>query len=151
MKKITLILSLLFFASIGAFAQIIDPISWKGVAKRISPTEAIVYIKAELDEGWHLYSQTVKAGGPTATLFTFPKSKDYVLVGNTIEPKPIVKFEKVFSMNVAYFQDEAIFQQKVKLNKGAKSVKGKVYYGVCNDESCLPPTEYEFNVPIPAK
>lgn len=148
MKKITLVVSLLFFTSLGAFAQILDPISWSYSAKKTSATEATVYIKAILDQGWHLYSQTVKPGGPTATVFTFPKSKDYTLVGKTIEPKPIVKFEKVFNMSVAFFQDQAIFQQKVKLNKGAKTVKGKVEFGVCNDESCLPPSEVEFNIPI---
>jgi hypothetical protein len=148
MKRIKLILALLLFTSIGAFAQIVDPISWAYSAKKTSPTEATVYIKATLDEGWHLYSQTVKPGGPTPTVFTFPKSKDYILVGKTIESKPIVKFEKVFNMSVPFFEDQAVFQQKVKLNKGAKSVKGKVEYGVCNDVSCLPPAELEFNIPI---
>lgn len=148
MKRITLILGVLFFTSLGAFAQIVDPISWSYSAKKNSATTATVYIKATLDKGWHLYSQTVKPDGPTATVFTFPKSKYYTLVGKTIEPKPVVKFEKVFNMNVAFFQDQAIFQQKVKLNKGAKSVKGKVEYGVCNDQSCLPPSEVEFNIPI---
>ncbi len=148
MKRITLILSLLFFTSLGAFAQLDDPIIWSYVAKKTSPTEATIYVKATIEDGWHLYSQTVKPGGPNKTIFTFPKSKDYTLVGGTTEPKPISKFEKVFNMNVAYFADEVVFQQKVKLNKGAKAVKGKVEFMVCNDVKCLPPSEVEFTVPI---
>lgn len=148
MKRITLILSLLFFTSLGAFAQIEEPVTWSYVAKKTSPTEATVYVKASIEDGWHLYSQNVKPGGPNKTVFTFPKSKDYTLVGTTTEPKPISKFEKVFNMNVPYFANEVIFQQKVKLNKGAKAVKGKVEYMVCNDSKCLPPTEVEFTVPI---
>ncbi|MBP8067717.1 MAG: sugar transporter [Pedobacter sp.] len=148
MKRITLILSLLFFTSLGAFAQLDDPITWSYVAKKTSATEATIYVKATIEDGWHLYSQTVKPGGPNKTIFTFAKSKDYTLVGGTTEPKPISKFEKVFNMNVPYFADEVVFQQKVKLNKGAKAVKGKVEFMVCNDVKCLPPNEVEFTVPI---
>ena len=148
MKRITLIFSLLFFTSLGAFAQLDDPVSWSYVAKKTSATEATVYVKATIEDGWHLYSQNVKPGGPNKTIFTFAKSKNYTLVGATTEPKPISKFEKVFNMNVPYFADEVVFQQKVKLNKGAKSVKGKVEFMVCNNSKCLPPSEVEFNVPI---
>ncbi len=148
MKKITLVLSLLLFTALGAFAQLEDPISWSYVAKKTSPTEATVYIKATLEDKWHIYSQTTKPGGPTRTVFTFSPSKDYSLVGKTIEPKPISKFEKVFNMTVPYFEDEVIFQQKVKLKKGTTVVKGKVEYGVCDDKSCLPPTEVAFSVPV---
>ncbi|MEJ5993968.1 protein-disulfide reductase DsbD domain-containing protein [Pedobacter sp. Du54] len=148
MKRITLILSLLFFTSLGAFAQLEDPVSWAYFAKKTSPTEATIYVKATLEDGWHIYSQTTKPGGPTKTVFTFAPSKEYSLIGKTIEPKPISKFEKVFNATVSYFADEVVFQQKVKLNKGAKVVKGKVEFGVCNDSKCLPPTEVEFSVPI---
>lgn len=148
MKRITLILSLLFFTSLGAFAQLEDPVSWAYFAKKTSATEATIYIKASIEENWHLYSQHVKPNGPTKTTFTFAKSKDYSLVGATAEPKPISKFEKVFNMNVPYFADEVIFQQKVKLNKGTTTVKGKVEFMVCNDTKCLPPNEIEFSVPV---
>ena len=148
MKRITLILSLLFFTSLGAFAQLEDPVTWSTVAKKTSATEATVYIKANIEENWHIYSQHVKPGGPTKTTFTFPKSKDYTLVGTTLEPKPISKFEKVFNMSVPYFADEVVFQQKVKLNKGATTVKVKVEFMVCNESKCLPPTELEFAVPV---
>lgn len=148
MKRITLILTLVLFSAVGAFAQLENPVTWSYVAKKTSKTEAIVYVKATIDEGWHIYSQTVKAGGPTKTIFTFSPSKEYTLVGKTIEPKPISTYEKTFKMNVAYFENEVVFQQKVKLNKGQTTVKGKVEFGVCNDHSCLPPAEVAFSVPV---
>lgn len=148
MKRITLVLAFVFFSALGAFAQLEDPVSWTYAAKKVSKTEAVVFIKATLEEKWHIYSQTTKPGGPTRTVFTFSPSKDYTLVGKTIEPKPILKFEKVFNMSVPYFEDEVVFQQKVKLNKPTAVVKGKVEYGVCDDKSCLPPTELAFSVAI---
>jgi Disulphide bond corrector protein DsbC len=148
MKKITLILSLVFFSAMGAFAQLENPVTWSYAAKKISKTEAVVYIKATIEDNWHLYSQHVKPGGPNKTVFTFPKSKDYTLVGATVEPKPITKYEKVFKMDIGYFQDEVVFQQKIKLNKGITTVKGSVNFQVCDDKSCLPPADVAFSIPV---
>ncbi len=148
MKKITLILSLVFFSTLGAFAQLENPVSWSYAAKKISSTEAVVYIKANIEDNWHLYSQNIKPGGPNKTVFTFPTSKEYSLVGKTIEPKPIIKYESVFKMEVGYFADQVVFQQKIKLNKSSATVKGSVNFQVCDDKSCLPPTDVAFSIPV---
>jgi DsbC/DsbD-like thiol-disulfide interchange protein len=148
MKKLGLIIVALMFA-IGAFAQIEAPVKWSYAAKRVSPTEAVIFLKAAIQPGWHIYSQNVKAGGPIKTSFVFTPSKDFTLIGKTIEPKPTTKFEKVFKMNVSYFDNEVIFQQKIKLKSAnATSVKGKLEYMVCNNIKCLPPEEVSFTVAI---
>ena len=148
MKKLTLVLSMVLFTVAAAFAQIEKPVTWAYVAKKTSKTEATLYIKASVDDKWHIYSQNIKSGGPVKTTFAFSPSKDFALVGKTMEPKAIVKYEDTFKMNVSYFEDEVIFQQKIKLNKGATVVKGKVEFMVCNDKQCLPPEEVEFSIPV---
>jgi DsbC/DsbD-like thiol-disulfide interchange protein len=148
MKKSILILALFIFGATAAFAQLENPVSWSYVAKKTSKNEATIYIKASIDKGWHIYSQNLKPGGPTKTIFTFAPSKDFTLVGKTIEPKAITEYEKVFKMNVSYFEDEVVFQQKIKLNKATTAVKGSVEFMVCNDKSCLPPAEVSFSVPV---
>lgn len=129
-------------------AQIENPVHWSYGAKKLNATEAVVFIKATIDNGWHLYSQTVAEGGPVKTTFTFAPSKEYKLNGKTQEPKPIVKMESAFNMNVAYFEKTVIFQQKVKLVKQQTTVKGSVEYMTCNDEKCLPPGTQSFSIPI---
>ncbi|TCC93743.1 sugar transporter [Pedobacter frigiditerrae] len=148
MKKAILILTLMFFSAVGAFAQLENPVSWSYKATKISKTEAIVYLKATIEDDWHIYSQNIKPGGPNKTVFTFTPSKDFSLVGKPKEPKPITKFEKSFKMDVLYFENEVIFQQKVKLNKGTTVVKGQVEFMVCNDKQCLPPSEVTFSIPV---
>ncbi len=151
MKRIYLSLLAVFFAA-TTFAQIEAPVKWSYAAKRIGPTEAVILVKATIDAGWHIYSQNIKEGGPVPTTFTFAPSKDYVLVGKPMEPKPISKYEDSFKMNVAYFETSAIFQQRIKLKKaGATTVKGKVEFMTCNDRKCLPPDEAEFTVSLSAK
>ena len=148
MKKITLVLSMVLFTIAGAFAQIEKPVTWSYVAKKVNKTEAVLYLKASIDSKWHIYSQNVKSGGPVKTTFAFSPSKDFSLVGKTTEPKAIVKYEDTFKMNVSYFENQVIFQQKIKLNKGTIIVKGRVEFMTCNDRQCLPPEEVEFSIPV---
>jgi len=151
MKKI-LALTAALILSLGAFAQIENPVKWAYAAKRTSATEATVYIKATVEDGWHVYSQYIEEGGPIKTSFSFTPSKQYSLVGKTAEPKAVVKFDKQFKMNIGFFEKEVVFEQKVKLKSaGAASIKGKLEFMVCNDHKCLPPDEIAFTVPVPAK
>ncbi|WP_205513281.1 protein-disulfide reductase DsbD domain-containing protein [Longitalea arenae] len=144
----------LFFAALlvlslqSLSAQILKPVRWSYGAKKINATEAVVFIKATIDEGWHLYSQHVSEGGPVKTTFSFPASKDYTLNGATQEPKPIVRMESAFNMQVAFFEKSVIFQQRIKLKKLQTTVKGSVEYMTCNDEKCLPPDTQSFSIPI---
>jgi DsbC/DsbD-like thiol-disulfide interchange protein len=147
MKKVFLMMVALLFTA-AAFAQIEAPVKWSYAAKKISNTEAVVLIKATIEDGWHIYSQNVKDGGPVATSFTFAPAKNYTVVGKPSEPKPVTKYETAFKMNVSYFENSVVFQQKVKLKGGAATVKGKVEYMTCNDRKCLPPDEVEFSIPV---
>ncbi|WP_374163912.1 protein-disulfide reductase DsbD N-terminal domain-containing protein [Arcticibacter sp. MXS-1] len=147
MKKV-LLASLAVLFSTLVNAQILKPVKWAYASKRLSKTEAVVLIKATIEDGWHIYSQNVADGGPIATSFTFSPAKTYSLKGKTVEPAPVSKFEKTFNMNVKYFEKSVIFQQRVVLKAGQPVIKGKLEYMACNDSKCLPPEEVEFSVPV---
>ncbi|HJP63250.1 MAG TPA: protein-disulfide reductase DsbD N-terminal domain-containing protein [Mucilaginibacter sp.] len=148
MKKALLLITALVI-SIGAFAQIEKPVQWSYAAKKISSTEAVVFLRATIQPGWHIYSQNVKDGGPIKTSFTFTPSKEYTLVGKTAEPKPVTKYEEAFKMNVSYFENSVTFQQKIKLKSpGVKAVKGQLEFMVCNDHKCLPPEDVDFDIAL---
>lgn len=136
------------FLSFSASSQILKPVKWSYAAKKTSKTEAIVLIKATIDDGWHLYSQYMADGGPVKTTFAFKPSGAFKLNGKTTEPKPIVKFEKSFDMNVSYFEKSVVFQQKVKLTGANPVVKGTVEYMVCDDSQCLPPETVDFSIAV---
>ncbi|MGV3706603.1 MAG: protein-disulfide reductase DsbD domain-containing protein [Arcticibacter sp.] len=147
MKKFFLVLLTVIIAR-STQAQVLEPVKWSYAAKRLNSTEAMVLIKATVDRGWHIYSQHVADGGPVATSFTFAPSKAFTLVGKTIEPKPVTKFEKAFGMNVSYFENAVVFQQKIKIKAGQPVVKGTLEFMACNDEKCLPPDEVSFSIPV---
>lgn len=140
-------IALMFITS--AQAKILAPVKWSYAAKKLNNKEAIIFLKATVDKGWHIYSQYVKDGGPIATSFKFTPSKAYSVIGKTAEPAPATKFESAFKMNVSYFEKEVVFQQKVKLNAGGTAIiKGRLEYMVCNNKQCLPPEDVDFTVAV---
>lgn len=148
MKKFSLLIVAVLLTVTGALAQIHNPVKWSVAHKKLNSKEAVIFIKATIQNGWNIYSQTVADGGPLPTKFTFPTSKEYTLNGKTIEPTPKVKHEEVFKMDVPYFTNEVVFQQKVKLVKGTATVKGMVEWQACDKSQCLPPDEYNFTVTV---
>jgi thiol:disulfide interchange protein DsbD len=148
MKKVLLVIVALVICA-GAYAQIETPVKWAYAAKKLNEKEAVVFLKATIQPGWHIYSLDVKDGGPIKTSFDFATSPLYSPVGKTTEPTPITKYEKVFSMNVSYFEKEVVFQQKIKLKSAkAANVTGKLTYMTCNDKKCLPPEDVDFTIPL---
>lgn len=148
MKKFSLLIVAVLVTVTGALAQIHNPVKWTVGQKKLKNNEAIVFVKATIQNGWNIYSQNVADGGPIPTKFTFSPSKEYTLVGPTAEPTAKTKYEEVFKMNVPYFTTEVIFQQKVKLVKGTATVKGMVEWQACDKSQCLPPDEYNFTVTV---
>ncbi|AXT55948.1 thiol:disulfide interchange protein [Aquimarina sp. AD1] len=155
MRNILLLLTTLLFST-TLFSQIFEPIKWESSVKEESENVYILSFAATLEKGWHIYSQKevdTDDIAPTATEFTFyNEEKAYELVGETIEPEGIQKFDKVFEMDIKYFEDSVVFTQKIKrLDPSLKTVKVEVFFGVCDDEKCLAPDIVEFNLNLSGK
>lgn len=111
-------------------------------------TKEIFIASVKIDEGWHLYSQKVdEYAGPVPTEFVFEESDGVKIIGDVKEPKPITSFDPNFDSEVAYFEHEVTFTQKIKLENN-KQIRGFVTYMVCNDTMCLPPVDQEFTISI---
>ena len=149
MKKLGLFLALVvsFIMPLASFAQIYDPVQWSFSTESLGNNEYNVIFKADIEAGWHVYSQNIADGGPIPTAFYFAEATDYERVGAVSESEAIVLHDPVFDMELRFFEKEAIFTQKVKvLGKEPVAVKGELEYMVCNDGQCLPPTAVEFDI-----
>ncbi|WP_294470458.1 cytochrome c biogenesis protein CcdA [uncultured Bacteroides sp.] len=144
MKK-TITFLLLSFVVFALQAQIKDPVKFKTELKTVSDTEAEIVFTAAIDKGWHVYSTDLGDGGPISATFNVDKKSGVEPVGK-LKPvgKEVSTFDKLFEMQVRYFENEAKFVQKVKFTGGAYEIEGYLEYGACDDESCLPPTEVPF-------
>ena len=147
MKKTFLLSCLLMVLGFTtAFAQIQDPVQFKTEWKKISDTEAQIVFTGVIDEGWHVYSTDLPEGGPISATFNTDKMEGIELDGKLMpEGKEIEAFDKVFEMNLRYFEEKATFVQKLKITAANYFIEGYLQYGSCNDENCLPPTDIEFS------
>ena len=144
MKKILSICLLLI--AVVAQAQIQEPVKFKSELKTLVAGEAEIVFTATIDKGWHVYSTDLGDGGPISATFNVEKISGATVVGK-LQPKgkEIASYDKLFEMNVRYFESTAQFVQKLKLTGGDYKIEGFLEYGACNDENCLPPTQVEFN------
>ena len=138
---IFLILILLLTAGMSqAYAQILQPVKWSFKTNRLSDTEAELQFIATIDKGWHIYSQIVidPQNGPNPTLFTFDKPIGFKLAGKVSEPKPIEEYDEMFKMVVKYFEQKAVFTQKITITSDKPiKVTGNVDFEGCDDKQCM--------------
>lgn len=130
--------------SFCSFGQ--DKVEW--AANYDSQSESITF-SAKIEEGWHVYGQNINESlGPVPTTFEFEKNnKKFKLIGKTIEPTPITKYDKNFEGELSYFENSVQFVQKLKV-KSSADVNIKLTYMVCNEDVCLPPRNIDFNLKI---
>ncbi len=149
MKKIITAGFLFLFSNI-VVAQIQNPVSWTASSKKIADKTYEIHLTANIDNGWHTYSQTTPDGGPVATSITFTRNPLLTLDGKTKEIGKLEKhFEPLFGVEVKQFSNKVDFVQLVKLKAPVKtSVNVAVEFMVCNDKQCLPPSTRKFTVAL---
>ncbi|MFC2109900.1 protein-disulfide reductase DsbD domain-containing protein [Bacteroidota bacterium] len=140
MKKIILIVAILTTSFVQS--QILDPVKWTTSVNKISSSEVELIATATIEANWHLYSQNVPEDGPIPTSFTFEGNGNYLKKGNTAEEKGHVINDPVFEMKIKFFEEKAIFKQRIKLKtKKPFKINAIVEFMACDDSRCLPPTE----------
>ena len=146
MKFRLLLLALLSMASL--FAQ--KPVKWSFSTKDAGNCQVDLIFTASIDDGWYTYSQFLESDeGPVATSFTFAEGPHFKLIGKAEEGGDKIKiYDKVFGMNLTKFKHKAIFTQRVEVKDPSKPIEGYLSFMVCNDESCLPPSDVDFKFTV---
>ena len=108
----------------------------------------LLTVHADIEPGWHLYSQNLADGGPIPTSFLLDTSSSFTAVGVWEEGEPHVEFDPNFDMDLAYFSESADFTIKLQPHEEDFSIAGELEFMVCNDEMCLPPTYEDFNATV---
>lgn len=116
--------------------------------------EVAFCIRVRLQPGWHIYSTTmpVDAVGPRPTTIEVTAPQGATIESVEPDRAPVVKFEPAFGLQTEYFEEEVAWTVKVRLPTtiplDSTEIKGHVRYQLCTEEQCLPPSRYEFSVPV---
>lgn len=153
MKKISYLSLLFLLFCLNSYTQILDPVKWETSVKKISETEFDLISTATIEDGWHLYSQNIDENGPVPTSFSFKDAGNkFILIGKPSEDKGHTEFDKIFEMDIKYFEKKAQFKQRIKLlSKDPFIIDGSVEYMACDDTQCLAPEEKELNFSVSAR
>lgn len=136
-------------------AQIMEPVLWSFNTNKINNCETELILKASINEGWHLYGQKNygEGGPPVSTVFYFNTGTNAELLGPTKEGDLIRNFEPMFGVELEYFEREAIFKQRIRINADKNFIiDGYVEYVTCNNNSCTPTKKipFTFNINVSA-
>lgn len=135
-----LIVLIAFLSFSNSFSQI-EPVKWTIETEKLSDTEYNLIYKAKIDDHWHLYSQHLPEEGAIPTEFIYDsiqKTKYFKLIGKAKESESITEYDKVFEMDLTYFDHEATFTQKIEvLDPELKQIESEISFQACDDEKCI--------------
>ncbi len=143
-----LILALFLFLNAHfAHAQMMEPVKWSFEAEKVKKGEYDIVFTANIEKGWYVYSQHLDPGGPIPTSFKFSTSSNLKLLGNALEEgDKKVAYDEMFGIDLVKYSNKVLFTQRVKVKDDSQPVKGYLTFMTCDDESCLPPTNIDFEI-----
>ena len=104
-----------FFVVFNSFSQIKEPVTWNSNINKVSDENYLITIDAYIENNWRLYSQNLPKGGPEPTEFIFKEKQGYESLRSFQESKSIKKYDKLFELDLNYFEKSASFSQEIKL------------------------------------
>jgi thiol:disulfide interchange protein len=151
LRRFTVIISLLLIVSYAS-AQVYDPVTWDFSYEKTGDGQYELIFTASVEEHWHMYSMEIPAGGPIPTTFTFDTVPAFKLEGKTWEvTKPVEVLDEAFGFKIKTFSTKAEFRQKIVAVESSFIVKGAVNFMACNNVTCSPPKDAEFEISIKDK
>lgn len=149
MKQITSFF-LVLFVCFSASAQIKNPVKWNYAAKKISATAYELHFTAQIDPGWHIYTQEHKGDIGIATSFKIKANPLGTLNGKVkTNAKAIAMKDPSTGQMVKFYTGIVDFVQVVKLKAAVKTnYTGELEFMACDDKQCLPPTTKTFSIDL---
>ena len=125
--------------------QMVNPVHFSSQLNKLKGNEGEIVFSATINDGWHVYSTDLGSGGPISATFNVEKMEGVEAVGK-LQPRGnvIKQYDKMFDMELRFFEKKAQFVQKVRFTKSHYVIDCYLEYGACNDEMCMPPTEVPF-------
>jgi len=129
---------LFFMWSVFVNAQLdTEPVVWETQLEKLDDTRFVLLFNATIASNWHLYSQFSNDQGALPTEFVFD-SQGYKRIGEVEESPSITDYDKVFEMDLTYFNDSANFRQEIVLeDETLSSLSVELNYQACDDKLCI--------------
>ncbi len=149
MQKRLFVFLLAVIHVINISAQIYDPVKWDFNYEKKGEKQYELIFTASIEEGSHIYSMDIPEGGPIPTSINFDPVPGFIPEGKPYEvTKPEELMDEAFGMKIKSFETKAEFRQKLRIDAGSVKITGTVNYMACNNATCSPPKDVEFEITI---
>jgi hypothetical protein len=128
-----------------------NPVSWSFSSKKVSDKTFEVHLTANIQLGWHLYSQDQP--DDAVAIPTSVKINNNPLLkldGKVKEVGSMEKYkDKILGISAHQYSNKVDFVQLIKIRSNAQTnVSGSVEFQTCDDKKCLPPKTVTFNIAL---
>ncbi len=135
----------------SAFAQMENPVSWSGKANKVDGNVYEIVLTGDITGDWHIYDLGPYEGGPIATSVTVAGEGVKVLDKPYLLTPAHRGYDELFGMEIGTCDSGVQIAQKVEvISADAVVAKVTVEWQTCSAGSCLPPTDEEIIVKLPA-
>ena len=156
--KLTVLFLLLSFSIISIQAQdVAKNFKYEAFPSKLEIKKGesfTIRLNLSFGKDWYTYSMNSQENeegiGPTQTEITIAAEDLVALDGKIKAPKPKIKFDKGFEMNLETYTHKVSIDIPVKAKKDLNLANQKIivvaYLQLCFAEGCIPPTEYKIKV-----
>lgn len=126
-----------------------DKVKWKYKVEQ-NGCDATLIAEISIVPNWHIYNANPPEGVFfLPTVFQPDNSKNYKVIGLTLEPKPHFEHDEEADEDLYYHSGKITLKRKIKVLSATDfELKGKFSFQTCDDSHCLPPFEEKFKLKI---
>ena len=134
-----------------AFAQMGEnPVSWSSKVEKLSGNLYEIVLTGDISGDWHIYDLGPYTDGPIATSVVVA-GKEVKAVGEAyLKTESHRAYDENFKMEIGTCESGVQVAQKVEVTGEAPVAKLTIEWQTCNNGACLPPTDEEITVKLPA-
>ncbi|GAA4203231.1 hypothetical protein GCM10022289_19160 [Pedobacter jeongneungensis] len=127
-------------------AQDYQPVNFSYSSSRISLKEALIIITADIKPGWRLYAQNNI--GPMKLEFSYPSSTGSSALDSTTEPLPLNSTDETTGLQVNYFKDHVVFQQRIRTKTALTFFRGQISFTASKGDNVMGPITIPFSLMV---
>ena len=149
-KKLFLTVAALVMG-IVMYAQVENPVTWSAKAVNVNGNVYEIVLTGSIDGDWHIYDLGPYTDGPIATSLTV-SGEGIKVVGETyLKTEAHRAYDDAFGMEIGTCDSGVEIAQQVEvLSADATKAIVTIEWQTCSTGSCLPPTDEEIVVKLPA-
>jgi len=132
-KRLLFIFIAISLFVLGAQAQV----KWTQNIKMNDDKNGVITFTANIEPGWHVYSNDMPDGGPIPLSIDWDKKDGVKLVGGLKPSKsPKTEYDDMFEMDVRHWDGSVTLTQKFTTTAPKYNLEGTIRYQACNDMGC---------------